>query len=256
MAQAASKTCEICVSAPGSQYCLDCEQFYCENCRSLHKRQKLSTNHQFQNASVRIPEGKSRCSQHKEELSLMCNTCNVLVCASCVTGKHNGHIFSKLIDVIAKLRTENETQMQDKTKEANRKVKKIEENLLSFDNTVGSVIKAITEQSNTIKRMVDTSVAAMIALVKEQTKKEKDKLIKMLFDANSVLVAGHNLDKQRKELDKTRQDETTVQQMKKLTEEINKLYLDSPPELPKIYFNRKCVTEEEIKQLIGTYSLR
>ncbi|CAG2241612.1 unnamed protein product [Mytilus edulis] len=256
MAQAASKTCEICVSAPGSQYCLDCEQYYCENCKSLHKRQKLSTNHQFQHASELIPEGKSRCSQHKEEFNLMCNTCNVPVCTSCVTGKHNKHEFSKLVDAIAQLLGENEKQVRDKTNEANQNITKIEDSLKSFDNDVKSVIKAITDQSNMIKRMIDKSVAQMIVLVKEQSKKEKDKLMKSLSSAKSVLVAGQNLDKRRRDLDKTRPDETMVQRINKMKEEINELHIESPPEFPKIAFEGKAVTEDDIRQLIGTYTFR
>ncbi|XP_063418295.1 E3 ubiquitin-protein ligase TRIM71-like [Mytilus trossulus] len=255
MAQAASKTCEICVSAPGSQYCLDCEQYYCENCKSLHKRQKLSTNHLFQHASKLIPEGKSRCSQHKEEFNLMCNTCNVPVCTSCVTGNHNGHKFSKLVDVIAQLRGENEKQIRDKTNEANKNITKIVDSLTSFDNAVESVIKAITDESNNIKHMVDKSVAQMIILVKEQSMKEKDKLTQLLSAAKSVLVAGQNLDKRRQDLDKTRPDETMVQQINKMKEEINGLHFESLPEFPKISFNSKAVTEYDIRQLIGSYTL-
>ncbi|CAG2203309.1 unnamed protein product [Mytilus edulis] len=256
MAQSASKTCEICVSAPGSHYCLDCEQLYCENCKSLHKRQKLSTNHQFQNASESIPEGKSRCSEHKEELSFMCNTCNVLVCASCVTGKHNGHKFSKLVDVIAQLRDENKTQIQGKTNEEITNKRKIEESLESFDQAVASVIKAITDEGSKIKRMVDTSVAQMIASIKEQSQTEKDKLINMLSDAKSVLAAGQKLDIRRHELAKTRHDGTLVQEMNNLKEEINKLQINDLPNFPKIVFNRKPVAEDDIMQLIGTFNLR
>ncbi|CAG2210558.1 TIF1B [Mytilus edulis] len=256
MAQAASKTCEICLSAPGSQYCLECEQYYCENCKSLHKRQTLSTNHQFQHASELIPEGKSRCSQHKEEFNLMCNTCNVPVCTSCVTGNHNGHKFSKLVDVIAQLRGENEKNIRDKTNEANQNITKIEVSLKSFDNDVESVIKAIVDQSNNIKRMVDKSVFKMIALVREQSTKEKDKLMKILSAAKSTLVAGQNLDRRRKDLDKTRPDKTMVQQINKMKEEISKLDIDSLPEFPKISFDCKAVTEDDIRQLIGSNTLR
>lgn len=80
MAQSTFKTCKMCASAPGSHYCLDCEQCYYRNCKSLHTRQKVSTNHQFQDASDLIPEVKSRFSEHKEELTLICNTCNAQVC--------------------------------------------------------------------------------------------------------------------------------------------------------------------------------
>ncbi|CAG2209537.1 unnamed protein product [Mytilus edulis] len=256
MAQAASKTCEVCVSAPGSHYCIDCEEYYCENCKFVHNRQKLSRNHQFQKASDLIPEGKSRCSEHKEELTLLCNTCNVPVCTSCVAGKHNKHDFSKIVDGIAQLRGENETKIRAKTNDANQNLKKIEDSSKSFDNSVESVIKAINDEGNMIKRMVDKSVAQMIALVKEQSKKEKDKLMNMLSDAKSVLDGGHALDRKRKELDKTRQDGSLVQKINNLKEEIDKLTINSLPEFPNISFSRKAVAEDDIRQLIGTFTIR
>ncbi|XP_076082557.1 E3 ubiquitin-protein ligase TRIM71-like [Mytilus galloprovincialis] len=252
MAQAASKTCEVCMSAPGSHYCIDCEEYYCDNCKLLHSRQKLSRDHQFQKASDLIPEDKSKCSEHKEELTLLCNTCNVPACPSCVTGNHNGHTFSKFGDAIAKLQGYNATTIRAKTNEANQNMKKIEDSLISFDNAVDSVIKAITDESNMIKSLVDKSVAQMIALVKEQSKKEKDKLMSMLSDAKSVLAAGQTLDRRKQELDKTRQEGSLVQQINNLKEEINKLHIQSLPEFPNISFKHKSVTEDDIKQLIGT----
>ncbi|CAG2216779.1 unnamed protein product [Mytilus edulis] len=237
MAQAASKTCEVCLSAPGSQYCIDCEEYYCENSSDL------------------IPEGKSKCSEHKEELTLICNTCNAQICTSCVTGKHNGHTFSKIVDVIVQLREDNETKLRGKTNEANKNIQKIEESLDVFDNSVESVIKAINDEGNMIKRMVDKSVAQMIALVKEQSKKEKDKLMNMLSDAKSVLVDGQTLDRKRNELDKTRQDGSLVQKINNLKDEIDKLHINSLPEFPKISFSRKSVAEGDIRQLIGTYNI-
>ncbi|XP_063407247.1 transcription intermediary factor 1-beta-like isoform X2 [Mytilus trossulus] len=255
MAQAASKTCEVCVSAPWSHYCIDCEEYYCENCKLLHNRQKLSRNHQFQKASDLIPEGKSKCIEHEEELTLLCNTCNVLACTNCVTGNHYGHKFSKFVDAVAKLQGDNETKIRAKTNETNRNIKKIEDSLRSFNNAVDSVIKAITDESNMIKSLVDKFVAQMIALVKKQSKNERDKLMNMLSDAKSVLAAGHTLDRRRQELDKTRQDGSLVQEIDNLKEEINKLHISSLPEFPNISFKHKSVNEEDITQLIGTYTI-
>ncbi|VDH92747.1 tripartite motif-containing protein 37 [Mytilus galloprovincialis] len=256
MAQAASKTCEVCMSAPGSQYCIDCEEYYCGNCKLLHNRQKLSRNHQFQKASDIIPEGKSKCNEHKEELTLICNTCNVQICTRCVTGKHNGHTFSQIFDVIVQLHGENEAKIRATTNEANQNIKKIKDSLISFENSVESVIKSINDEGNMIKRMVDKSVAQMIALVKEESQKEKVKLINMLSDAKSVLVYGQTLDRKRKELVKTRQDGRLVQKMNNLKEEIDKLHTNSFPKFPNISFSRKSVAEEDIRQLIGTYNIR
>ncbi|CAG2210554.1 unnamed protein product [Mytilus edulis] len=186
----------------------------------------------------------------------MCNTCNVLVCTSCVAGKHNKHEFSKLVDAIAQLRGENEKQIYDKINEANQNITEIEDSLTSFDNDVESVIQAVTDQSNMIKCMVDKGVAQMIALVNSQSTKEKDKIMKSLSAAKSVLVAGQNIDRKRLDLDKTRPDETMVQKVNKMKEKIIKLHIDPLPEFPKISFNSKAVTEDDISKLIGSHTLR
>ncbi|XP_063405696.1 E3 ubiquitin-protein ligase TRIM71-like [Mytilus trossulus] len=185
----------------------------------------------------------------------MCNTCNAHICTSCVTGKHNGHTFSKIVDVIGQLRVDNETKIRTKTNEANQNMKNIEDSLKSFDNSVESVIKSINDEGNLMKRMVEKTVAQMIALVKEQSKTEKDKLMNMLSDAQSALVAGQALDGKRKELDKPRQDGSLVQKINNLKEEIDKLHINSVPEFPNIFFSRKSVTEDDIRQLMGTYTI-
>ncbi|XP_052096624.1 E3 ubiquitin-protein ligase TRIM71-like [Mytilus californianus] len=255
MAQAASKTCEICVSAPGSQYCLECEQYFCENCKTFHIRQKLSKNHQFQYSSDVIPEGKSKCKEHNEDVSFVCNTCNVAVCSSCVTGSHTGHAFSKLIDSISQLKEKNKKDLQRKVYETTQNLKKMEEGLKAFDVKVEEVVKTITEEGTKVKAMVDKCVAQMIALVKDQSKKEKDKLKKIIADREMDLKAGSNLDKKIYELDKKRNDGKLLQSLQKLTDDIAKLTIEPVPEFPNIQYTAKPVTDNDIKQLFGIFKI-
>ena len=42
MAQAACKTCEICMRAPGLHYCTQCDQVFCDDCNMSHLRSKIS----------------------------------------------------------------------------------------------------------------------------------------------------------------------------------------------------------------------
>ncbi|CAC5398585.1 TRIM28 [Mytilus coruscus] len=188
MAQAASKTCEICVGGPGSQYCLECEQYFCENCKTFHKRQNMSKNHQFQSSSDVIPEGKSKCKDHNEDISFVCNTCNVAVCSSCVTGSHTGHAFSKLMDSISQLKEKNKKDINRMVRETNQNMKKMQECLKEFEMEVEVVIKTITEEGTNIKDMVDKCIAEMIASVKDQSRKEMDKLTKIIADTKKDLM--------------------------------------------------------------------
>lgn len=123
--------------------------------------------HQFQSASDLIPEGKLKCKEHNEDLSFVCNTCNVVVCCSCVADSHSGHVFSKLIDIISQLKEKNTTDLCLKVKEATKNMKKMEEGLHKFDVKVEIVVKAITEEGTQIKAMVEKYIAQMISSVKD-----------------------------------------------------------------------------------------
>ncbi|XP_052096610.1 E3 ubiquitin-protein ligase TRIM71-like [Mytilus californianus] len=255
MAQAASKTCEICVSAPGSHYCLECEQYFCANCKTFHNRQKISKTHQFQSASDVIPEGKSKCKEHNEDVSFVCNTCNVAVCSSCVTGSHTGHAFSKLKDIISQLKEKNKNDLDRKVNETTENMKKLEEGLKAFDVNVDVVVKAITEEGTKIKDMVDKCIAEMIASVKDQFRKEKDKLTKIIADTKMDLKTISDSDKKIYELDKTRNDGKLLQSLQKLTDDIEKLTIEPIPEFPNIQFTAKSATNNDIKQLFGTFKI-
>ncbi|XP_063436151.1 E3 ubiquitin-protein ligase TRIM71-like [Mytilus trossulus] len=253
MAQAASKTCDICVNAFGSHYCLECEQYFCENCKGFHKRQRGTKHHKCQSSSDVIPEGKSKCKDHNEDVSFVCNTCNVAVCTSCVTGSHLGHAFSKLLDSILQLKETNTTDLRSKVHEATQNMKQIEEVLTAFDGKVEGIVKAITEEGTKIKTMVDKCILEKFASVKDQSRKERDKLTKLLEDTQRDLKAGRELDKKIHELNKTRNDGKLLQSLQKLTDDIGKLTVKPIPEFPNVQYTAKSATDTDVEQLFGKY---
>ncbi|VDH93425.1 Hypothetical predicted protein [Mytilus galloprovincialis] len=256
MEQAASKTCEICVSASGSHYCLECEQYFCENCTGFHKRQRVTKHHQFQSSSDVIPEGKSKCKDHNEDLSFVCNTCNVAVCISCVTGSHKRHDLSKFRDSISRLKASNEVELYSKVQEATTNMKKIEEGIQAFDVKVERVVKAITEEGTHIKAMVDKCIGEMIASVKDQSRKERDKLIQKMAVTKVDLKAGSDLDKKLNELYKARNDGKLLQSLQTLTDDIANLTIEPLTEYPDVHHTAKSVTDHDILQLFGTFNIR
>ncbi|XP_071137052.1 E3 ubiquitin-protein ligase TRIM33-like [Mytilus edulis] len=259
MAQAASPKCGSCFQIHEIYivyFCIECENYYCEECNTAHTYQKVTRHHQTQKATDLIPGVKSVCSEHKEKFVLMCNTCNVQVCTSCVAENHNGHNFSKFVDVVSKLQEENGIKVRAKTNVANQNINEIENNLKSFENDVVSVIKAITNESSMIKRMIDTSVAEMIALVKDQSKKEKDNIDKIHHASYRVYIDGQDLDKSNRALDKTWPVWARIQRLNDLKEKIKKLDINVLSEFPTVSLNRKSVSEDDIRKLISTYTLR
>jgi hypothetical protein len=48
------KPCEICMGGSGTEYCLECEHYFCISCKSLHKRQKVSRNHKPSSSQITL----------------------------------------------------------------------------------------------------------------------------------------------------------------------------------------------------------
>ncbi|VDI25840.1 Hypothetical predicted protein [Mytilus galloprovincialis] len=202
-----------------------------------------------------IPKGKSKCKDDNEDLSFVCNTCNVAVCISCVTGSHKRHDLSKLRDSISRLKASNEVELYSKVQEATTNMKKIEEGIQAFDVKVERVVKAITEEGTHIKAMVDKCVGEMIASVKDQSRKERDKLTQKMAVTKVDLKAGSDLDKNLYELYKTRNDGKLLQSLQTLTDDIANLTIEPLTEYPDVHHTAKSVTDHDILQLFGTFNI-
>ncbi|CAC5407246.1 unnamed protein product [Mytilus coruscus] len=253
MAQAPLETCEICVSAPYSSYCLDCKQYYCENCKVLHSRQTLFANHKFKETSDFIPEVKSKCTDHNEEL--FCVPCDVLVCVRCVSEKHNGHKLSHLKDIIVQLKTKIEQEILTKINKSSGNVFWLKQNLSAFNGEVEAVIKSITEEGNEIKSMVDQYTAKQIASFQEQARKESERLKSILSYNETNIDKAYVLENRKKSLGGQRNDGTLIETLISLNQDIERLEVRSLPKFSSITYIPKLVDENDIRQLLGSYEL-
>ncbi|CAC5389558.1 unnamed protein product [Mytilus coruscus] len=244
-----TKTCKLCVY----KYCLDCEQYCCENCKSLRKKLKVSTYHQFDNASDNISDGTLKCHEHREEFDLVCNTCDSPVCSRCITGKHE---FSQQAETISQLRTKIEENLRIRQDELNHTMETIERGIDKFDKQVDVVIKSITEEGIKAKAMVDIWVSQMMCLMTNRCNNDKKELMKLLSDSKRLVSKGYCLEKQRKQLDCTRHDGNLVEKLKNLDMEIEKLKAMELPGFPEISVKNKEVTPKCISQCISTFRFR
>ncbi|XP_063410542.1 transcription intermediary factor 1-beta-like [Mytilus trossulus] len=97
MAQNAITICEICTQAPGSWVCVECEQTFCHNCKSMHLRMKQSRAHTFNEQGPRHSI-QNVCSSHSLEYIYFCENCNTLACNTCIVKKHKGHEMATISD--------------------------------------------------------------------------------------------------------------------------------------------------------------
>ena len=256
MAQSASKSCEICMGGSGTDFCLICEQYFCTNCKSLHKRMKVTKNHEFQSGENVVPEVKLRCKEHKEDFLFVCDNCNISVCAQCVTGKHYGHKVSNVKESISNLRITFRQEMSTKLDVIQTNQKQVETGLTAFDLSVTSVIHDLKEEGTKIKAMVDRHIEKMIATLREKAQHEKEPLTKTLVDYKQQLEKAKEIEKREDKIQQSRDDASILQNLKTLNDELSKLSVVPLPDLPTIKYSHKKVTESDIDQLIGTYSLR
>ncbi|XP_052089787.1 transcription intermediary factor 1-beta-like [Mytilus californianus] len=256
MAQVASKTCDICSSALTEHYCIDCEQYFCETCKGLHKRQRATRNHEFQSSSDLIQEVKSKCKEHDEDFIFLCSSCDVPVCRRCISGKHNGHKVANIDDSITNLTQDINIAIEKKLNIATKNVTQINSELKAFDLDVNSVIKEIRDEGHKMKAMIDRVVQKMIDDINSKAKQVREKLTKMVIEAQTGLQGITGLDLKRKELEKTRRDAALFEKLKTLNSDIDKFQAITVPVLPSIRYTPKGIHVENVINLFGTYSLR
>jgi DNA repair exonuclease SbcCD ATPase subunit len=226
------------------------------SCKSLHKRQKVSKNHEFQSAKNVTPEVKLRCNEHKEDFVFVCDNCDISICMQCVTGKHYGHKVSNMKESISNLRTTFRQEMRTKLDVIQTSQKQVNTGLTTFDLDVTSVINEIKEEGTKIKAMVDRHVEKMIATLREKAQHEKEPLTKTLVDYKQQLEKAKEIEKREHKTQQSRDDASTMQHLKTLNGELSKLSVVPLPHAPSIKYSHKKVTGSDIDQLIGTYSLR
>ena len=214
-----------------------------------------TSNHEFQSGENVIPEVKLRCKEHKEDCGFVCDNCDISICMQCVTGKHNGHKVSNMKESISNIRTTFRQEMCTKLDVIQTNQKQVETGLNTFDLSVTSVINEIKEEGTKIKAMVDRHVEKMIATLREKAQHEKEPLTKTLVDYKQQLEKAKEIEKREHKTQQSRDDASAIQHLKTLNDELSKLSVVPLPDLPSIKYSHKKVTDSDIDQLIGTYSL-
>lgn len=85
-------------------------------------------------------------------------------------------------------------------------MKQIECGMKTFDSDVNSIVKGIREEGQKMKIMIDRIVQTMIHDINSKTKQEREKLQKMIKEAQTRLTDITLLDQRRTETEKTRRD--------------------------------------------------
>ena len=115
-------SCENCKSHCAMGYCKHCSQLLCLECISIHRKwSKFQThdimgveaiaNTAFHRLPIKQPDDMT-CSEHNEPLSLICETCNELICHGCTVRLHKEHQFELVSEAFPKHQQEMLTALE------------------------------------------------------------------------------------------------------------------------------------------------
>ncbi|XP_076646892.1 E3 ubiquitin-protein ligase TRIM33 isoform X2 [Halictus rubicundus] len=121
------KKCTSCHdNANATSWCVECEEFICQNCVMAHQRLKITKDHTIKpkdevandrdnvkKINKKIP-GYLFCTIHShEQLSLFCQTCDKLTCRDCQLSEHRDHKYKFIHEIAAETRTSVSTLLKE-----------------------------------------------------------------------------------------------------------------------------------------------
>ncbi|XP_076767124.1 E3 ubiquitin-protein ligase TRIM33 isoform X2 [Xylocopa sonorina] len=121
------KKCTCCQdNATATSWCVECEEFICQNCVMAHQRLKITKDHTIKpkdevandkdnvkKNNKKIP-GYLFCTIHShEQLSLFCQTCDKLTCRDCQLSEHRDHKYKFIHEIAAETRASVSTLLKE-----------------------------------------------------------------------------------------------------------------------------------------------
>jgi hypothetical protein len=257
MAQAANKSCEMCVRALGLHYCTQCDQVFCDDCKMSHLRARISRNHTFMTGSnINMEKKAGGCTDHNEDFIYLCEDCNQLICRVCVTKTHKKHDLVDIKDSNKKVQTEISKYLDSKVNNIRSSAILIEGKAKTYKTDVEATVKVIIEHGNLIKSMVEQKVDALIKALREGESIELQSLSKANTDCKDLLGEATRQQHIYQDMIKQCNDVALFQKMMKIKSDIDNLKSVDVTSLPSATYNRKSVTFADVEKLFGNLTFQ
>ncbi|VDI05284.1 Hypothetical predicted protein, partial [Mytilus galloprovincialis] len=251
MAQAASKTCEICVSSPGHNYCEQCNQLFCDGCKISHLRTKISKDHTFLSGPNINPEVKQYCKEHDETFIYYCMECNSPICKICVIKKHKSHDFTEIKETIDGIKAEVKKGMDMKMEHLESKIADIDQGSNQYQADVNGVVNAIREEGRHLKELIDKKVESLVKSVKEKESKNLQTLQSIKNEIKTTLDKAKEQQKFYQDSQEITDTTKLIPKLKQIKLQIDQIQEMQVPIMPSVKYAKKTVTESQIEKLFG-----
>ncbi|XP_076072144.1 E3 ubiquitin-protein ligase TRIM71-like [Mytilus galloprovincialis] len=251
MAQAASKTCEICMSSPGHNYCEQCDQLFCDGCKISHLRTKMTKSHTFLSGPNINPEVKLYCKEHDENFIYYCLECSTPVCKICAIKKHKSHDFAEIKESTEGIKAEVKKLIDMKMRNLQSKIADIDQGSNKYQTGVKGVIQAIREEGRHLKEMIDTKVEVLIDTLKEKDTRNVQTLQSVGNELKTALDKAKEQHKLYQDIQGIKDTTKLLQKLKQIESQIDQKEEIQIPSMPSVKYDKKTVAEGEIGKLFG-----
>ncbi|CAC5378289.1 unnamed protein product [Mytilus coruscus] len=251
MAQAASKTCDICVSGPGYNYCEQCDQLFCDGCKISHLRTKMSKEHTFQSGPNINPEVKQYCKEHDENFIYYCLECHTPICKICVIKKHKSHDFAEIKESTEGIKAEVKKDIETKIRNIQSNIAEVDQGSHTYQADVKEVIQAIKEEGRKLKEMIDKKIEALINTVRRKDAKNVQNLQSVGNELKTALDKAKEQQKFYQDTQRIKDTTKLLQKLKQIKSQIEQIEEIQIPVMPSVKYAQQEATESEIEKLFG-----
>lgn len=262
MAQSAKQNfCEMCMSARGSQFCLDCNQCFCQNCKTSHLRIAVCRDHRFKNFTNAAPDTTLFCQDHNESHVFICDECDVPVCRICTVKSHKGHSMADIEETVSKkkntfLASLKSTLSTDEVLELENSDNQIDQYEVILDESVSSTVESIQKDGEAIKMNVDKVVNQMIQDINTKSLNQKVLLNEAVKKTNDAKEFTQSLRCKEAEIRTSKDTIGLLLEMKSLEGSFEKMKVPAIPKPHTFTYTRSMAKEDDIRAWMGRVEIK
>lgn len=262
MAQSAKQNvCEMCRSARGSQFCLDCNQYFCLNCKTSHLRIAVCRDHRFKNSESATSDTSIFCQDHYESYVFVCDECQFPVCKICTVKSHKGHSMADIEETVSKKRniflaSLNSTLNTDEALELENSGNQIGQYEVMLNESVNSTVASIQRDGEVIKMSVDKVVDQMIQEVNTKSFNQKVLFNEALKKTNDAKEFTKSLRCKEAEIRTSKDTIRLLLEMMSLEGSFGKIKVPYIPTPFHFRYTKSMTKDYDIRALMGQVEIK
>lgn len=257
--QSVMDTCEICTKDVGKDYCTDCEQIYCDNCKIMHLRMKSSHNHKFRSSQCEDQKNPFLCcDKHNSNYIYLCEKCDKPACRLCAESIHQGHSMANLSSSIAE-KTENLLKIlktnSKKIHEAQNLTSKLQNEIAVFKDNCRTIENVVSERSRLLQSKLSKAFSVQWDRICQHTRAEKTNVAIFIENVNECSRKIEELTELHKEMKNERDIANLIQSLQSLEPKIMNIKIPKAPTISNIKLVTEPMNEEfdaKLYTLLGT----